>query len=170
MAIQDITREQLKEILHYDPESGIFTWIKTTSRKVKIGQAAGTNGPRGIFINSIVFGCPVLAHRLAWLYMTGSFPTDGMVIDHRDRNPFNNVFANLRLCTQQENTWNAGFKKSNRTGVKGVSLLPSGRFHARLRTSEGLKLIGNFKTIEEAAAAVKSAREEFHGEYSCHGV
>lgn len=169
MATIDITSERLKEILHYEPEAGIFRWKKKSSRKIKVGQIAGTEGPRGICINSKEFGRPMLAHRLAWLYMTGSFPDKGMVIDHRDRNPFNNVFSNLRLCTQRQNTWNQGLKKGNRTGVKGVNLLPSGKFHARIRTLEGIKLLGNFRTIEEAAHAVAGARSEYHGEFASNG-
>lgn len=169
MTTQDITAEQLREILHYCPFTGVFTWKKTNSRRVKVGQLAGSEGVRGICINSRVFGQPMLAHRLAWLYMTGSFPEKGMVIDHRDRNPFNNVFSNLRLCTQRQNTWNQGLKKGNKTGVKGVSLLPSGRYHARIRTVEGIKLLGNFKTIEEAASAVSEARNEHHGEFASDG-
>ena len=169
MATLDITADQLKEILHYEPESGIFRWKKTTSRKIKVGQIAGTESTRGVAINSKLFGRPMLAHRLAWLYMTGGFPADGMVIDHRDRNPFNNVFSNLRLCTQRQNTWNQGLRKGNTSGVKGVNLLPTGRFHARIRTEEGIKLLGNFKTIEEAASAVAAARKEHHGEFASNG-
>lgn len=164
-----LTADQLKEILQYDPLTGIFTWVKTCSRKIKAGQIAGTEGPRGISINSKLFGRPMLAHRLAWLYVFGSFPNRGMVIDHKDRNPFNNAFHNLRLCTQQENTWNQGLKSKNKTGVKGVSLLPSGRYHARIRTAEGLKLIGNFRTLTEAETAVRQAREKYHGEFVAHG-
>lgn len=169
MATKDITAQQLKQILEYFPDTGLFVWKSTNSRKVKIGQVAGTEGPRGISINSTLFGRPMLAHRLAWLYMTGVFPAEGMVIDHRDRNPFNNIFSNLRLCTQRQNTWNQGLKKGNTTGVKGVNLLPSGRYHARIRTIEGIKLLGNFKTIEEAARAVAAARTEHHGEFASNG-
>lgn len=169
MAIADVTAEQLKELLHYEPMTGVFHWLKTTSRRVKPGHVAGTEGPRGIAIKTKLFGRPMLCHRLAWLYMTGSLPPKGMVVDHKDRNPFNNAFSNLRLCTQQENTWNQGLKALNRTGVKGVSLLSSGRFHARIRTKEGTKLLGNFKTLAEAAAVVNAARAKYHGEFASFG-
>lgn len=169
MAKLYITSDQLREVLEYCPSSGLFRWKKTNSRKVKVGQVAGTEGARGICINSTLFGKPMLAHRLAWLYVTGEFPARGMVIDHKDRNPYNNAFSNLRLCTQQQNTWNQGLKTVNKTGVKGVSLLASGRYHARIRTIEGIKLLGNFKTIEEAASAVQKARLEYHGEFASDG-
>lgn len=169
MATNNFTAQQLREILSYDPETGVFLWRKTTSRRTKIGQVAGSEGCRGLCINARLFGAPQLAHRLAWMYVTGSLPEKGMVIDHKDRNPFNNAFANLRLCTQKQNTWNQGLKKSSRTGVKGVHVLCTGKYHARLRTAEGIKSVGNFKTLEEAAIAVRRAREEYHGEYACHG-
>lgn len=169
MAIQNFTVEQLKEILSYDPETGIFRWRKTTSRRLKVGQIAGSEGCRGLCINARLFGAPLLAHRLAWMYMTGSMPDKGMVIDHRDRNPFNNIFSNLRLCTQKQNTWNQGLKRGSRTGVKGVHILCTGRYQARLRTEDGIKSVGNFKTLDEATVAIREAREKYHGEYACHG-
>ncbi len=169
MATLDFTAEQLKEILHYDPDTGIFTWVKSNSVKVKVGDRAGGEAKRGVVINAKMFGRPTLAHRLAWLYMTGEHPPKGKVVDHRDRNPFNNIFTNLRLCTQQQNTWNQGLSPRNKTGVRGVHVLHTGRFHARLRTAEGLKILGNFRTLEAAAAAVNAARAKYHGEFASYG-
>lgn len=169
MAKQYPTAETLREVLDYDAETGIFRWKKSLSAKIKIGSLAGTKHPRGWQISSKILGGAFLAHRLAWMYVTGKNPGEDMVIDHRDRNPMNNAFSNLRLCTQQQNTWNQSLKKQNKTGVKGVSLLPSGKFHARLRTGDGIKLLGNFDDLESATLAIDAARVKYHGEFAAFG-
>ena len=65
-----LAQKELKELLHYDPETGIFTWLVSPSSKVKAGSIAGhvhLNGYRYIQVNCKRY----LSHRLAWLYMTG---------------------------------------------------------------------------------------------------
>lgn len=163
------TAEKLREILDYDAESGVFRWKKSLSAKIKPGGLAGTKHARGWQINSKALGGAFLAHRLAWMYVTGEVPGETMVIDHRDRDPMNNAFANLRICTQQQNTWNQSLKKKNKTGVKGVHLLKTGKYHARIRTAKGLMLLGNFDDLESASLAIDAARSKYHGEFAAFG-
>lgn len=170
MSSKDCNVEELKRLLAYDPVTGSFTWRVSQSNAVKIGTEAGSKIRGGILISCKNLGGKYLAHRLAWAYMTGSFPPPGHVIDHRDRNQYNNAFANLRICTQQQNTWNQGLKSTNKTGVKGVSVLRSGKFRATIRTSEGWKNLGNFPDLESAAKVVREARAEYHGEFACEGM
>ena len=99
-----LTLDYLKQLLNYDPLTGIFTWVVSRNRRVKIGQIAGyLNSPilhRRIEIDGKSYG----AHRLAWLYVYGYFPCG--VVDHIDGNPSNNKITNLRECTQGENSRN----------------------------------------------------------------
>ena len=68
-----ITQKRLKELLHYCPDSGVFTRLKSTSNRVKVGDIAGWKGKNG-YIGINVGGVKERAHRLAFLYMTGDFP------------------------------------------------------------------------------------------------
>jgi hypothetical protein len=113
-----LTQEQLKEILNYNPETGDFTWKKQVSNSVKIGEVAGnvSNGYRQIKINSKLYR----AHRLAWLYLNGSFPINE--IDHINHIKDDNRVINLREATRKENLMNVGMLKSNTSGVMGVSM------------------------------------------------
>jgi len=79
--MQGITQKQLKEILEYCPEKGIFTWKVNIHRKIKRGNIAGTIASTGhvkIGINKKMY----YAHRLAWLYVYGKMPNNN--IDHKD--------------------------------------------------------------------------------------
>ena len=155
-----LTQERLKELLSYDPETGIFTRVKQTSSNALVGNVAGnTNnkGYRGIRIDGKMFK----SHRLAWLYMAGTFPqTD---IDHIDRNPSNNRFANLRVVTRSENMQNTSKYLNNTSGFKGVSYDKSTRkWYASITLNTVQKNLGRFPTPEEASAAYLVAQRIYH--------
>lgn len=104
MASKDstLTQERLKAVLHYDPETGVFTWI-TRAGHVLAGTRAGGLHPAGyIFIKIDCTHRP--AHRLAFLYMEGKFPPDQ--VDHINRIRNDNRWCNLRHATQKENSEN----------------------------------------------------------------
>lgn len=105
-----ITQSELKKLLHYDPETGIFIRIKSKS-------IAGyySNGYKKLKIKGKEYFC----HRVAWLYMTGNMPKD--CIDHINRIKDDNRFVNLRECTRQQNNLNVSLKANNKSGYKGVS-------------------------------------------------
>jgi hypothetical protein len=91
-----VTQTRLKELLEYDPETGIFRWRIKPSNRVRVGQIAGnldTYGNRQIRIDNKSY----LAHRLAVLYVTGSWPTED--IGHRDLDNDNNAWGNLWQAT-----------------------------------------------------------------------
>jgi len=77
-----LTRKRLKELLHYDPDTGIFTYIKGYKKGMKAGwvesytRSNRTEKRIRIKINGVTYR----AARLAHLYMTGKFPSDE--IDH----------------------------------------------------------------------------------------
>jgi hypothetical protein len=108
-----------------------------------------------------------LAHRLIWMLVHGPIPP-GMEIDHIDHDHTNNRIDNLRLVTRKENMRNQARYPTNKTGVNGVRLLPHGRYQARIHIDGHEKSLGNFKTLEEAAAA-RAAADRLYGFHPNHG-
>ena len=113
-----ITQEQLKELLHYDPDTGVFTWKVRIAGNANIGDVAGYlngNGYSAIKIH----GKECKSHRLAWLYVYGELPPDQ--IDHINHIKGANWIANLRCVTGKENAKNLPMRKDNTSGVSGIS-------------------------------------------------
>jgi hypothetical protein len=149
-----LTVERLKEVLHYNPDTGIFTWLRlpknTANRKVG-DVAGGRNSKLGyvtISIDSVSYG----AHRLAWLYIHGYMPN---VIDHDDGDPSNNKAVNLIDGNARDNAQN---RKEHRNGkLPGVIVRKSGRFRARIEINGVRQSIGEYDTKEEAHEAYLKA-------------
>jgi len=161
--------EYLREILHYDPETGVFTWRAGRGR-VKDGAVAGSILPRregkgGPTSLVGVRGRKYPAHRLAWVYMTGSWPP--LEIDHIDTDSLNNRWDNLRLATTQQNGANRGPQKNNSSGFKGVCWNKANKAWRATTRYNGVKIqIGDFKTPEAAYAAYCAKFIELHGEFA----
>jgi hypothetical protein len=100
------------------------------------------------------------------MYFYGFMPE---YVDHADNNRTNNRIENLRECTNQQNSFNAQISKNNTSGVKGVSWDKS-RNKWQSKTMFGRKTVhlGRFNTIDEAAIAIKSWREQNHGNFARH--
>lgn len=158
-----LTQEELKEQLHYDPETGVFTWLVSNSNRVKIGQVSGRLHSQGyvkIKINNKEYG----AHRLAWLYMAGSFPDKS--IDHRDCIRNNNKWLNLREATIQENSFNSARKARNTSGYTGVTWNKSlNTWTAYCSINGKQKYLGRFNTAEEASEVYQQAALANRGEF-----
>ena len=111
-----LTQKRLKELLHYNPITGIFIW-KVSRQCVPKGRPAGCCNLGYVVIK--IAGRSYKAHRLAWLYTYGYLPENPL--DHIDRKPLNNAIANLREVSRSCNVRNTGNHKCNTSGVKGVS-------------------------------------------------
>lgn len=158
-----LTHERLKNQLHYDPASGVFTWA-AKKQKVKVGSVAGKVRPNG-YVEIRVDLISYQAHRLAWLYMTGDWPEAD--IDHINRNPSDNRFTNLRPATRSQNLCNVVALSSSTTGVKGVDLhKASGKYRARIRAGGRRIELGLFATLDEARDAYATAAKQHHGEFA----
>ena len=153
-----VTCQRLKEVLWYTPNTGLFIWNQSKGR-YKSGDRAGTVRPDGrlqIFID----GRPYLAHRLAWLYVHGSWPASD--VDHINRNPLDNRMKNLRTVTRSENIQNSGPRKTNKSGILGVHFIKKlKKWTAQISINGNKKYLGVFNTAEEAAHARKLAEQTF---------
>lgn len=165
-----LTQTELKKILRYDPEAGLFFWAVDTYRS-KRGSVAGTLSAltRRKDINYRVIGVNrrnYLAHRLAFLYMTGSFP-DG-VVDHINHDSSDNRWANLRKVTPTDNNRNTRMHHDNKSGICGV-WLDRERWVAKIGVNSSQICIGRFNNLFDAVCARKSA-EIKHGYHKNHGA
>ncbi len=178
MARPIVTCEIVRELLNYDPETGIFVWRHRdrkyfpSDRAQKIwnvrfaGKKAGSKH-FGYWI-ILIFGRHFKAHRLAFLYMTGSFPD--MEIDHIDRNKSNNAFKNLREVSSSGNHQNIFNPQSkNKLQIRGVRQKRGKKFESRRKKFESrisvngkCHYLGLFSTPEEAGAAYLAAKQRLH--------
>ena len=154
--------ERIRELLNYDPETGVFTWRQKPARRILVGSVAGNiSGKRG-YRQIEVEGVRFYAHRLAWFYVHGKMP-DGD-IDHIDGRVDNNAISNLRDVTKTVNMQNMKKpSRHNKTGFLGV-YQPTGCtvFKSTIRINGKPKFLGSFKTAEEAHRAYISAKREHH--------
>jgi len=158
-----ITPEELRKLLKYDPETGEFTWLVKRSNK-DAGDIAGTINKLGYRQISIDYKL-YTGHRLAWLYMTGSWPA--ACIDHINGNPADNRWCNLRQATMSENQHNRRKTKRNSSGAKGVTLCKAtGKWVAQIMAHRKYHLIGRFSSLEKAKAAYEKAANRLHGEFA----
>lgn len=156
----------LKERLHYDPETGVFTWLSCPGRPDLVGRPAGTAHPKnGVLIR--LDGRVYRGARLAWFYVTGAWPDD--LVDHRDGDPTNNRWLNLRAADWSINQQNQRRANSRNlwTPLLGVSFhRRSGKYEANITVTEGgrkrKKYLGLFPTDTEAHAAYVEAKRALH--------
>jgi len=165
---RDFTREEVLALLDYDPETGIFRWkIESNSHGGKIhpGDEAGT--VKDGYVQITVFGRQYRAHHLAWLIVTGEWPPADREIDHENRNRADNRWRNLRLAVRAQNIMNSAPRRDNKSGHKGVSWRRDiQKWHARISVRGRILLLGNFDTIEEAAAVRKEAERLHYEEFA----
>lgn len=162
------SQERLRELLHYDPFTGVMTWINHPNRTDLNGKVCGA--PRkGGYLCCSVDGHKYTIHRLAYKWMTGEEPD---IIDHINGVPGDNRWRNLKSVSAQGNCQNAGLMRNNKSGEAGVFYHEKqDRYHANVRIGGKSHHLGSFKTIDEAIAARKAANKilgfsERHGKAS----
>lgn len=161
-----LTAGRLRELLRYDPETGMFIHLVTRCGRAVAGNSAGhasrrKNGHSYLMIK--IDDRTYAAHRLAFLWMTGSWPTDR--VDHVDRNGLNNRWENLRIATRSQNGANAVYRK-NSTGLKGVTCRKHGRYQAQIQVAKRRIYLGMYGTPEEAHTAYAVAAERYFGDFA----
>jgi hypothetical protein len=151
MVSEELTPQKLRQLLDYNPETGVFV-RKVKTQKSKIGDVVGTN-INGYLCTKIKNKIYYL-HRLAWFFVYEKWPTKD--IDHINRVKTDNKISNLREVTRQQNLQN----RVNATGV-----FPSKnkkRWRARINFAKQAINLGSFATKEEAMSAYKEARKIYH--------
>ena len=114
-----IEHARLLEVLHYSPETGVWTWVVSPKfTTIKIGDRAGSQRKSDGYCKLDVDGTRYEAGPLIWFYMTGVWPTSK--IDHKDKDPDNNRWVNIREATDGQNQMNRGLQINNTSGYKGV--------------------------------------------------
>jgi hypothetical protein len=160
---EPLKASRLRELLHYDPDTGIFAW-RVGRQGTPQGSIAGNRRRDGrvlIGIDQVRY----MAHRLAWLYVTGQFPdTD---LDHKDCDPSNNRFDNLRPATFSQNQRNQPTPRNNTSGFKGVTFHKQrGRWRAQIKHKGKVKHLGLFDTPQEAHQAYCKAATEIDPQFA----
>lgn len=159
MTAPSLTQSELKEILNYDPDTGIFTRAKPMGRfnRYKIGSEIWTHheGYKRIFL----FKRQYYAHQLAWLYIHGVWPSSE--IDHINIVKHDNRIINLRLVTRSQNIQNIRLQSNNTSGFKGVSWWAN-RWWASIGLDNKRIHLGAFINLDDAIAARKQAEEQYH--------
>lgn len=153
------TLKRLKQLLHYDPLTGLWTWRVHRSHKIKVGDRAGHIGGKGYWVVKLDY-INYRSSRLAHFYMTGKWPKHQM--DHKNRVRLDDRWENLRDLTPRENSRNRHVKLGP-SGIRGVRVAGR-RFTAGLVDSEGTTFyLGIFDTKQQAASAYDQAHKRLFG-------
>ena len=145
-----ITQKELKEYLDYNSETGYFIWKIDTGRG-RIGEKADYKNNKG-YIQIGIKNKFYLAHRLAFLWMEGYLPENG--VDHVDRDKTNNKWNNLREVSQSCNAKNRSLRSDNKSNIIGVSWHKmSGKWVSNIKANNKKIHLGLFEDIDMAAKA-----------------
>ncbi len=144
----------IRDHIHYDPATGAITNHS--------GEVLTVPHPRGYLQVRLPNRKLMLAHRAAWLYMTGELPK---TVDHKNTVRTDNRWDNLRTATYGQNNLNIGVRKDSRSGIKGVSLHAGGLWRVRYM-AKGKRQCHYFEDIELAELVASEARKKYHGEFA----
>lgn len=162
-----ISQERLKDVLDYNPHTGVFTWKVRTSNRVKVGDVAGDIESNG-YLRISIDGNRFRAHRLAIIYVYGDNYYEQ--VDHINHVRTDNRISNLRVATHSQNNWNQQLQIKNTSGIKGVYWDKSRKKWSAYCCVMGKRhMLGRFSDIKLAENAVKNFRAKMHGEFSFDG-
>lgn len=175
--MSELTAEYVRAILKYDPEEGSLTWLHrprsdfVDERAMKIwntknaGKAAGSiDRTRGV-CHLVINRKKHKIHRVIWLIQTGAWPAN--LVEHKDMNPSNNRWNNLREATKGENGMNRIAPRNNSSGLKGaVYYKRHGTWMGKIKIKGKTLHLGYFSTPEAAHAAYCVAAELHYGEFA----
>lgn len=159
-----VSRDRVLELLDYDRESGLFTW-RVSRGPLIAGSVAGNENTSG-HIQIQIDGRAYLAHRLAWLIVSGQWPQPPNEIDHRDTDKQNNRWSNLREATRSQNRMNTRRVSTNTSGFKGAQYFSPGKWRAILKKDGKTVSLGLHNSPEEAHAAYCEGIKRHFGEFA----
>ena len=158
--IQIIGAERLHELLQYDPSTGLFEWKESRARGAKAGDVAGSRHSHG-YTKIKIDGRTYRAHRLAWLYVHGVWPTNQL--DHRNGIRDDNRIENLREATAGQNHQNRAVQSNSTSRHPGVGWHPRAkRWRAHIKVGGKQIYVGHFKELSDAVKARAAAKAKHH--------
>ncbi|WP_440110293.1 HNH endonuclease [Acidovorax sp. BL-A-41-H1] len=161
MSIDLLSADQLRELLAYDCDTGVFTWRVTRTGAATAGSVAGCIDNKG-YRCILIYRKRYKAHRLAWLHVYGAWPS--MDLDHINRVKDDNRIANLREATASQNMRNRPIFKNNTSGFVGVSFNKrQGKWTAKICADGKRNHLGYFHTAEAAHEAYQARAAEITG-------
>ena len=165
-----LTAERARELLDYDPETGVLRWKKSRGGSALSGSVAGStmrvSGKSYRYLS--IDGHKFLSHRVIWLMCSGIYPE--MEIDHIDGDGLNNRISNLRHVSHSENQKNSRKQSNNTSGVSGVHWNKTANmWQARIKVNGKTLSIGYYKDIIAASNARKAAEKKY-GFHQNHGT
>ncbi|MEA3250151.1 MAG: HNH endonuclease [Pseudomonadota bacterium] len=178
----EISQSYLKEVLSYNPDTGIFTWNCRPDSHFRSGRACNAwnakfaglaaggvqlrNGGRYKRVRISIDNVRWKAHRLAYIYMTGKSPAE---VDHKNGDATDNRWSNLSDGSGGKNRYNVGMRSDNTSGFTGVVWIKAlGKWAARPWLNGKPKHIGVFSEKLDAARAVRKFYDE-NGYSETHG-
>lgn len=157
-----ITAERLREMLDYDPETGIFTW-KVDKGRIARGSVAGNSWKgryKRVCIDYQLYWC----HALAFLWMTGSIPN---IVDHINKDGNDNRWSNLREADKFQSAQNKSITVRNSSGYIGVyQCSTTGRWVSQIVANGKTEFLGRYDSPERAAKVRDLRAVELHGEFA----
>jgi HNH endonuclease len=156
-----LSAHRLRELLSYDPLTGIFRWKIARSNRIAVGQQAGSKLKERPTIR--IDGRHYRASRLAFLIMTGKWPKK--FVDHKNLITYDNRWSNLREATHSQNAANSK-TRNKKLALKGVRQTGKKSFHARITVNNRTIGLGKFSTMFTAHAAYIEAAKKHFGEFA----
>lgn len=186
--MSDISPEELRDLLRYEPLTGLLFWLvrpvsmfrDTTSRTAKhscnnwnsrhAGKRAFSSVNGNGYFQGSIYDKKYQAHRVIWAMETGAWPVKQ--IDHEDHDGQNNRFGNLESVTQLANSRNMSKSLANTSGFTGVYRNKKLKGWRAMIMVDGVSIhLGGFKRKSDAIAARQAANIKYnfhanHGEGS----
>lgn len=163
----DLTHKLLLELVEYDPETGAWMSRPRPLPGYVHKKPYRKNGERGVYLHRMIHvnGKQYRSARLAYFYMTGKWPAPFLEVDHKNNDPLDDSWSNLRLASRQQQSANS--RRASKYGYKGVAYhKASGRYRAHITIDGKQKSLGYYDTPEEAYAAYCKAAAKQWGEFA----
>ena len=160
-----ITLERLKELLDFDPATGIFHWRISRGRARKgdpVGHRKQSDRGKTFYIRLELDGVKYYAHDLAWFWTYEVWPD--FLMDHKDRNGEHNWVDNLRESTPSLNSFNVAVRDDSESGYAGVTKNKN-KWQARIGHQGKKYYLGAFYKLEEAVAVRAAKAKELYGDF-----
>ena len=157
--------EKLRTHISYDPSTGIMTWKKVLSNRGVVGAECGSNVDSKGYKRVCFEGKQYRAHRVVWAMHYGEIPS--FQIDHINGDRSDNRICNLRLASNQENSFNTRIKKNNTSGYTGVTWSQNAKKRmAQIMVNNKHIYLGTFADKNVAVQTRSKATKEYFGVFA----